>query len=509
MKGPVETELKLDVPPEFHLPDLTTVPGLSLVSQPEKTLVAHYYDTEGSDLARWGATVRYRAGGGSGTWTVKLDTGKDASATSRYEIDIPGGPEEIPDRVLGLTMGLRRGRPLAVRAELTTTRRGHLLLGPGGAALAELDDDTVGFTTMDDPPRSGSFREVEVELLVHSSGSEQELESSRWSRSLNSLLARSGAKRNDGRPKVMRALSDVPPPLRAARHLAGRVTLADLVGATVEARLARLLAHEVGIRLDEDAGDVHKARVAVGRLRVELKTLAPVLDPGRAESVDAGLGPLARALAGADRAAALEARLRGRRSRVEVADRALIDQLGDLAGAESRAARERLLDHLEGPDHGAGIEALFGLMEDPPLLDPDAPAAGAVLPLVARRWAKLRRAVRKLPESPTDQELDGIRRRAKECRYAADMSSAVLGAPARGLAGRLADLQDCLGRVREAAVTEEWLRRVAASGGADRAMVAGELIGAQRRRAAAARRSWETKWAAVADKKVTKWLRSS
>lgn len=529
MNPPIERELKLDVSLDFHLPDLTTVPGLSMVTKPEKTLVASYYDTDGLDLARWGATLRYRSSGSSGEWTVKLDppgqgdgagaTAEESATTDRYEIEFEAGPGRVPRRALELTSGLRRGRTLAVVAELTTVRRAHLILDPDGRQLAELDDDTVEFVTTAEPAGRGSFREIEVELLPAPSNTDPAdgnghgegagPSTSDWTRSLYSLLSASGARRNDSTPKLMRALGTVPPPLKASAELSGSASLSELVAATLETSLHRLLRHEVGVRLGQDIEDVHQCRVATRRLRADLRTLATVLEPAPVAVVVEGLQALGAALGEVRDADVLELRLRSLGSRLDSADAAELETLLSGLNRERTTAHQRLIRQLGRADHGRLIDGLFDLMEKPPLRIPDRAAADTARALVAERWNTLAEAVADLPDRAADEQLHSIRKKAKRCRYAADMATPVLGKRALRLSKAVADVQDILGEVQDAAVATAWLRRSARSGGQGRALVAGQLIGMEASRAVAARRDWSRAWKKTSQKGRVKWLAPS
>lgn len=509
VKGPIERELKLDVDSEFQLPDVTTVAGLSLVTQPVKTLLTHYYDTAQMDLARWGTTLNYRTSSAkAGTWTVKLNCGEQGNSTNCYEIDLSGEPDLVPEPALSLTMGIRRGQALEQVAKLTTTRRAHLVLDPGGSQLVELDDDTVDYVTMTLPERRGSFREIEVELIAANLAGGSSALDSEWKHSLYSLFTDSGAKRNDGRPKLLRILfDDTPPVLQAAPKTKKASTMAELLTAIVEANLHRLLTHEAGIWVGHDPEDIHQARVATRRLRSNLKILEPLFNAGRcAAATVSGLKPLASLLGQVRDADVLGARLRAERHQVEVSDRALVDELSDLLHEERLRAHSALLVQLGSESHGQLIGDLFAILDDPPLIDPNAPAATVLLPLLAGRWASLDKAVRKLPEQPSDTELHAIRIKAKRCRYTGEMCGAVLDAKAQHLTKSVASLQEILGELQDASVTRKWLRVAALDGGSNRAMVAGQLIETQRTRAKMARHQWESAWAAASDKKVTQWL---
>ena len=62
------------------------------------------------------------------------------------------------------------------------------------------------------------------------------------------------------------------------------------------------------------------------------------------------------------------------------------------------------------------------------------------------------------------------------------------------------------GEHQDAVVAEAWLRDAATPAGAARALVAGELIGAQRAEAAACRRQWREVWEKASKKKLRSWM---
>ena len=559
--APIERELKLSVRRDFHLPDMTTVPGLSMVTQPEKTLVARYYDTPELDLARWGATLRYRAASDTGEWTVKLEPpppdrgdddrsagaaegarsgpgtgrsgktgpaaktsggakkgssgkggagrgagGEGDATTDRYEIEFQARPGRVPKAARELTAGLRRGAQLGVVAELTTVRRAHLILAPDGTQLAELDDDTVEYTTALEPVRHGAFREVEVELLGDGTAD------SEWTHSLYDLLAASGARRNDGAPKLMRALGHIPSRPRPKPRLKSGATVSEVVSGALEAGLHRLLTHEPALHLGAEPGPVRQCRVAARRMSSQLKVISSLLDPTAASPATGALGQLTDRLGEMLAADRMEARLRSYRNRLEVAERADLDALVEVARRQRSAAATRLAAAVGTEEHGLAIAAVFRVMQDPPLIHPERAAAKVLLPVLAGQWSALVRAVSELgdpaDESVTVTDLHSIRRKARQCRYAADMAVPVL-ARAGGLAKAVKDVQDILGEVQRASASVDWLRETALAGSPGRALVAGRVISMETSRADEARRRWEQVWNRTTDKRRTKWLAPS
>src|SRR5256714_14857229 len=94
----LEREVKLGAGPAFHLPDLAgVIEGVAVGPSETVRLETVYYDTPDLRLARWGVSLRHRAGEG---WTLKL-----AAPPSR-----PGKPSAVLERA-ELTFEGRSRRP--------------------------------------------------------------------------------------------------------------------------------------------------------------------------------------------------------------------------------------------------------------------------------------------------------------------------------------------------------------------------------------------------------------
>jgi CHAD domain-containing protein len=208
----------------------------------------------------------------------------------------------------------------------------------------------------------------------------------------------------------------------------------------------------------------------------------------------------------------MEARLRSYRNRLEVGEQGDLDALADLAHRQRTAAAGRVGTAVASEEHGLAIGAVFGVVQDPPLISPDRSGAEALLPLLAAQWSALARTVADLGDPSDDAvpvvDLHTIRSKARQCRYAADMAVPVL-ARARGLAKAVKDVQDILGEVQRSSSAIEWLRTTALAGSARQALVAGRVISMETSRAAQARRRWEQVWNRTSDQRRTKWLAPS
>ena len=178
-------------------------------------------------------------------------------------------------------------------------------------------------------------------------------------------------------------------------------------------------------------------------------------------------------------------------------------------GRQRALAQADLIELLESPEYLDLLDRLVEAGREPKLTDAaDAPAAKILPELVSAPWRKLRRDAGKLGRHPADAELHQLRIRAKRARYAAEAAARAI--PAAGPhAAAIADLQGVLGDQHDAVVAEEWLRSAVAGGTSrQQAFVAGLLVAAERKAAAAERERWRPAWEAASAKKLTGWLRT-
>ena len=166
----IETEQKYDADADFVLPDLSGLEGRVKSAGPRRYyLSATYFDTEELDLIRNRITLRRRVGGADEGWHLKLPVRKD----TRQEVRAPlgdggsGSIEPVPARLAAQVEDITAGRPLRPIAILDTERTVVTLTGQAGEPLAEVADDRVTATRLDqlgaDPVM---WREVEVESLT-------------------------------------------------------------------------------------------------------------------------------------------------------------------------------------------------------------------------------------------------------------------------------------------------------------------------------------------------------
>jgi CHAD domain-containing protein len=450
----VERELKLESPADFVLPPLEGEPLEG------RLFTSTYHDTPSRSLARAGITLRRRVENGLSSWQLKLPR-----EDGRAEISAPGGPAGPPAELRALLLAHLRHGELEEVATLRTRRTG-VRVGSSERPVADVTLDSVDI--LDGRKALGGFVEVEIELV---DGEPADLEK------LGRTLRKAGAKRSDGRAKVMRVLKVVD-----AKPLGAKAPVIEQVRYLLAAQLRELERHDPGVRLRDDIEDLHSFRVATRRSRAIIRATRPLL-----RDTLAPLGQELKWLAGVlGPARDLDVLL----ERLRAASRTLgADEPGaDAIIATLEEERERLHDAV-----------LFALADERyfHLLDafaasivslPELAAPDGLRPLASVELRKLARAARKLGDEPTDDKLHALRIRAKRARYAAELAAVGHGSKAlsRYLTAVKA-LQDVIGEHQDAVVAEAKLRSVAR---ARTAVAAGRLIERERERRLERRRAY-------------------
>jgi inorganic triphosphatase YgiF len=160
----LETEQKYDAAADFILPDLSGLEGRTKATGRQRYyLSATYWDTEELDLIRNRITLRRRVGGPDEGWHLKLPVRTD----TRQEIRTPlseGDTGTVPARLAAQVEDITAGRRLHPIAILDTERTVVTLTGQAGEPLAEVADDLVTATRLDEPgAKPMTWREIEVE----------------------------------------------------------------------------------------------------------------------------------------------------------------------------------------------------------------------------------------------------------------------------------------------------------------------------------------------------------
>ncbi len=277
-----------------------------------------------------------------------------------------------------------------------------------------------------------------------------------------------------------------------------RMESGELVRAALARSARRFLACEAHLRERDSAGDldeeaVHDARVAVRRLRSDLRSFRAFLDEAWTDALRAELEVPADVLGAARDADALLARVSAHAGDLSEEDRAHLDDVLAPLRAERDAAYVRVRATLASESHAALVETVrTGALEAPLAPRAACDAASGSAAIVRDAWKPLRKAVRRCGDPPTDAELHRVRIKAKRVRYAAEALEPTFGRGARVLARRVARLQDVLGEQHDAVLAVARLRR--ATWDPRLAFVAGQLAALEHAEALRCRTRWRRAW---------------
>jgi len=498
----LEREVKLGAGPAFHLPDLSGVLDGVTATPPEAVrLETVYYDTPDLRLARWGVSLRHRAGEG---WTLKLPpaqaTGQpQGQLLERDEITFQGGSKKPPEGAVAIVRAYVRKAELVPVARLSTIRRRVRLVDAAGTRVAEVVDDEV--SVRDGRRVAARFREIEVEVAQQQNGANGIVDP------LVMRLRGAGAGAVDPTPKHIRALGPraMEPPEVSALPVKPDSPAKDVIKHVLAESIASLMKHDPLVRTSGDPEAVHQARVATRKLRSHLRTFGPLLDPEWTEPLRSELGWLALGLGAVRDREVLFERLSERAKSLPASDLRSASSLLHILQLEIATLRTKLMAELDSLRYVDLLERLVLASQAPATLpDADEPASTVLPPLAAGPWRRLRSAVKQLPETPVDPELHRIRILAKRARYAAEAVSPVVGKAADAFARATAKLQTILGEHQDSVTAQAWLRSARISG--RRAFVAGELIAMEHVAAEDARAKWAQVWKTLDRKSLRDWM---
>ncbi len=347
-----EREIKLTLPGRFTMPAVA-LDGepLDVATLPDQQLRATYFDTADLRMARHGVTLRYRTGEAeTPRWTLKLPVASRGSELERDELNFEAARREPPPEVRSLVTAYARGEPLTAVATLRTRRRRiHLIADE--VPIAEVSDDEV--SVIEGRRVVSRFREIEVEALADGVDLLP----------IADQLRTAGATESEPIPKVVRALGSraTAPSEVGPRPVPEDGRLADVVAASIADALTRIVRHDPQARLGAPEG-VHQLRVAMRRLRSDLRTLGDAVDPRWREEIEPRLRAIADAAADARDADVMSMRLRAELDGSTTALAPLVETLD----RKRATARERLMEALDGPEYVALLNDLVAATQNPP-----------------------------------------------------------------------------------------------------------------------------------------------
>lgn len=376
-----EVEVKLSVPDDAQVPDLTSIEDVDRVGETRSwNLAAVYYDTADLRLTRARVTLRRRTGGHDDGWHIKLpDEGQ-----GRTEISVPlGESEEIPAEVLARVRAIVRQEPLTEIARVDNARTESHLLNTKGGLVAEFCDDhvTARRTHPDLPGTDAQWREWECELgprLATTRHGEAILHSA------VAVLEAAGASRAESPSKLLSALGNAleqipgpPDPHLVSTTLGAKDVFAGVVLSLVDAR-DRLIAADPRVR-DRTPGSVRAMLDAVHDISNVLSVFLEVFDH---DSVTVGDATMREIRTLRTELKALSRTLNHARDRENICDhitellttehRELIDeraaqQLTDDVHTRVRREADRTIAALDSERYIDCLDRLDRLLRNPPM----------------------------------------------------------------------------------------------------------------------------------------------
>jgi inorganic triphosphatase YgiF len=457
-----EVELKLRVLPS-QLPTLRAHPRIVALSRSEartRRIRSRYFDTPERDLARLGLALRVRFEGRTRTQSLKSRGAALAGLFDRVECESRLAGDEpdlarLPDPALRARLARElRGRPLAAVFESVVRRTSRRLEDAGREVVFDLDHGELV---------AGERRAPVCELEL-----EVEKGDPAWLYDLALELAESVDLWVEPRDKAERGWAlytgECPKPRKAERmELAEDATLGRALAAVAGSCLAQVLANEAAVLEGRDPEGIHQMRVGVRRLRSALGLVRSCGFAGEIEPLVEGLRWLAGVLGAARDLDVLLGNLLEPLAAREGSDPAL-RRLRDAAREARAETQERVCEALASARFGRlGLELGRWLAREE---EREAGEAGSELRAPAREWSarllerrhrKARRLGRHLAQA-SSRERHRLRIQLKKLRYAAEFFRSLHpGQRTERYIGRLADLQDVLGELNDAATADRVL----------------------------------------------------
>ena len=242
-------------------------------------------------------------------------------------------------------------------------------------------------------------------------------------------------------------------------------------------------------RRDDPTERIHQSRVAMRRIRSNLRTFRLLLDPGRGTALRSELAWYGNEL-GRSRDLDLLAGVVAVRGPEVLEPDEVVRLLSVLNWRREEVDSEIALER-SGPRRLQLTGRIMELWEGPEFKAKAArPATEVLPPMLHRSWHDVRGAARKARKDPSAVHLHRLRIRLKDLRYGSETLALVEGGPARKTARATERLQSRLGDLHDTVFAIGWLESLAAEQ-ADLADAAGRMVALQREVAAETRRGWK------------------
>jgi CHAD domain-containing protein len=427
-----------------------------------RQLVDTYADTDDWRLYRAGLSLRLRRRGRQVEATMKSMAGLSGGIRRRRELTEPlSSPDldvlhqsqgPIGARVRAVA-GPRRLRPLfEIRTRRTTF---PLLLDGDVAGEVALDRTTIPVGTGQEPAR---LRRVEVEVADATVPAVRD-----FVKGMQESCGLHPATVSKFEAALLATGQEVPGGWDLGPTTVGPgMTIGEVAFAGLRRHLSAVLLKEPGARLGEDIEELHDMRVATRRLRAAMALFSDVL-PVRAARLRDEMAWVAGAL-GSVRDLDVQLEQLERWIGRAPEDREALGSLRWLLQERRTEARRQLLEALDSPRFDRFISSFIALVRRGPLRRSRAsraPAEAVAPQLIGSRYRAARKAGGRIRKRSEASDYHRLRIRCKRLRYAIEFLAPIYGDPAAELAGRLAKVQDALGKHQDAVVAVDRLRQIA------------------------------------------------
>ena len=261
-----------------------------------------------------------------------------------------------------------------------------------------------------------------------------------------------------------------------------------------------LRGEEQGVRRGRSVEAVHRMRAAVRRLRSILRASRPLFTAAWVDRLRQELDWLGAALGDVRDLDVLGAHLRSRLGPMRAAERAAAHRLLRRLRDDRVRARQVLLTAMRSARYARLLHRLTTALDHPRIRRDSISLVG----ITADTFGKLRKAVRRLPDEPDDEELHRVRIKVKRARYAAELVQPTAGRRGKRFIEAAKELQDILGEHQDAVVAEAYVSRAADQSSAIRP-VRDRLVEHQRARRERARQAFDETWPRLAGRGRKAW----
>ena len=279
--------------------------------------------------------------------------------------------------------------------------------------------------------------------------------------------------------------------------MSGHREMASLIRTRIGGHVIEMRTNEAAARLGDDPEGVHLMRVAVRRLRSDLRLFRRVLTPIAPADLGPELSWLGAELGAVRDADVLWSVVTDRLDRMPAPDRGAARLLLPALEDGRRAARADLVQALGSERYSTLLVSLDDLATSPISTAAGRQPARRLMPRLARRaWRRLHSAAEALgPRADDPDQLHHLRILTKRARYAIEACDSAGVSGSRKLARRLARLQDHLGELHDLVVARDWLRQATLRRcDADIAFAAGELAEMMWQEQCRLTETWHNPW---------------